>query len=508
MKFTFRKLPEGLLRKTAAMILLLGMTATAFSAETVRVGSKHFNESYLLAEIMSQLLEEHGFQVERKFGLGGTLICYQALVNGEIDVYPEYSGTLEQAILKLEKPLSYGELQSVLKNGHGLQLLPSFGFNNTYALTTRAELAQRLGLRTISDLRAHADLRYGLSYEYLQRGDGWRALAAFYGLKATPTGMEHALSYQALDEGKIDVMDVYSTDAEIEKYHLVLLQDDKHFFPVYLAAPLLRSNADERVKSVLSQLSHTLNEQQMQHLNARVAIAGESFADVAHAFLSGLDLKSAQAERPRDNRWLELAGKTLTHLWLTAVALLAAVLTAVPLGLLIYRTSRISGPVIYFTGLLQTIPSLALLALMIPLFGIGVKPALVALFLYALLPILRNTYTALVSVDPVLKKVSVGMGLSTWQQLRYVELPLGLPTILAGIRTAAVILIGTATIAAFIGAGGLGEYIVTGLSLNDPAIIMWGAIPAALLAILVEFAFEWLQKRVVPKHLQKGSRSE
>jgi osmoprotectant transport system permease protein len=140
---------------------------------------------------------------------------------------------------------------------------------------------------------------------------------------------------------------------------------------------------------------------------------------------------------------------------------------------------------------------------MIPLFGIGVVPAIIALFLYALLPILRNTVTALFSIDPLLKKVAMGIGLTRWQRLRLVELPLSTPTIFAGIKTAAVISIGTATLAAFIGAGGLGEFIVTGLALNNTGMILKGAIPAALLAILVEFIFEAAERLFVPMHLQQ-----
>ncbi len=487
------------------LLAALTLLCTTLIAQPIKLGSKHFNESYILAEIMAQLLESRGYQVERTFGLGGTLICYQALTTGEIDIYPEYSGTITQAILKLEKTPTYQELQALLRDQQPVRLLDSFGFNNTYALTTRAAFAEEKGLRTISDLRRQADLRYGFSYEYIERGDGWRALADFYRLAATPLGMEHSLSYQALADGKIDVMDVYSTDAEIQKYDLTLLEDDKNFFPIYLAAPFVRADLPEAVLALLAQLKHIIDAQTMQALNAEVAIDGKTFAQAAHGFLVLQNLKDPAAASARISRWRDLADKTATHLLLTGVALALAVLVALPAGMLIYKMQRISGPVIYFAGLLQTVPSLALLALMIPLFGIGVKPALVALFLYALLPILRNTFTGLNSIDPVLKKVALGMGLTGWQRLRHVEIPLSMPTILAGVRTAAVILIGTATIAAFIGAGGLGEYIVTGLSLNDPYLIMWGAIPAALLAIVVELLFELLERWLAPKHLQQAS---
>ncbi|MFQ5822587.1 MAG: glycine betaine ABC transporter substrate-binding protein [bacterium] len=488
-------------------IIILILSANPVNSQSIRIGSKHFNESYILAEILAQLLEDRSFDVERKFGLGGTIICYQGLVNNEIDVYPEYSGTIEQAILKLQKPITYKQLQNLLKENHGLELLDSFGFNNTYALTVRAELAKLHNLKTISDLRTHAELRFGLSYEFLERGDGWGALSKAYGLRVIPLGMEHTLSYQALDQNKIDVMDVYSTDAETQKYDLVLLKDDRNFFPTYLAAPLIRSDVAQEVKSILKELAGTINEIEMQKLNAFVAIHKKNFTETAHDFLLKKGLLKNTKAIVSEKKWLTLAHRTLTHLKLTVISLLAAMSLAIPFGVIIYRLPKVSRPIIYFTGLLQTIPSLALLAFMIPLFGIGTKPALIALFLYALLPILRNTFAALNSIDPILKKVSVGMGLTVWQRLRYIEIPLATPNMLAGIRTAAVILIGTATLAAFIGAGGLGEYIFTGVTLNDPYIIMWGAIPAAILAIFVELGFEGLERLILPKHLlQKQDR--
>lgn len=482
-------------------VLLLNLTCLAAGAQPVRIGSKPFNEGYILAEIMAQLLETRGIEVERKFGLGGTLICYEALTNAEIDLYPEYSGTIEQAILKLAGKKNFAELNELLQT-EDLALLPSFGFNNTYAFAARQDFARANGLNKISDLQRLPEAQYAFSYEYMERGDGWTAVAKTYGLSASPTGMEHALCYPAIAAGEIDIMDVYSTDAEIVKYNLFLLEDDKDFFPIYLAAPLARADLDRRVIAVLSELGNQISEDGMQKLNAMVAIDGRTFAEAADFFLRTKGFKAAEGTLRTESKWQILADRTGTHLQLTAIALAAAILFAVPLGVVTYRMPRISNPVIYSVGLMQTIPSLALLAFMIAPFGTGTQPALIALSLYALLPILRNTYTALNSIDPLLRKVSIGMGLTAIQQLRHIEIPLAMPTILAGIRTAAVITIGTATLAAFIGAGGLGEYIQTGLALNDPGIIMWGAIPAALLAIITEFAFEGLEKALIPKHLQ------
>jgi osmoprotectant transport system permease protein len=235
----------------------------------------------------------------------------------------------------------------------------------------------------------------------------------------------------------------------------------------------------------------------MRGLNAMVVLEGRSFAEVAHGFLNEAGLLASGRQRVQESKWTIMLFRTVTHLKLTFIALIAGMVVAIPFGILVYRVRAMSRPVMYIAGLLQTIPSIALLAFMVPLFGIGAKPAIMALFLYSLLPILRNTATALFSIDPVL----MGIGLTPQQRLRYVELPLAAPTILAGIRTAAVINIGTATLAAFIGAGGLGEPIVTGLALNDTSLILEGAIPAAVLAIMTEWAFEGLEKLMVPAHL-------
>ncbi len=476
--------------------------ASSSLAQKIVVGSKFDAEGRILGEIMAQFLESRGFQVERRLALGATLICFQALTNGDIDVYPEYSGTIEQAILKLSHRASVDELRAQLQQQHHLELLPPFGFNNTYAIVVRRGDAERRGLKSVGDLNKAPNLRYGFSNEFLKRPDGWPGLAALYGLAAIPNGIEHGLIYRAIAENSLDVIDVYSTDANIQRYDLVILNDDKHFFPDYLAAPLVRKNLDARAKHVLGELAGRFSETDMIALNAAATIDKKDFADIAQAFLQQHKLvKSDNAKQMQDSGRAVLFKRTLTHLKLTLIALLLAMAIAIPAGVIVYRLPVISRPILYLTGLLQTIPSIALLAFMIPLFGIGVVPAIVALFLYALLPILRNTAAALFSVDPLLKKVSVGMGLTTWQRLRHIELPLAAPTIFAGIKTAAVINIGTATLAAFIGGGGLGEPIVTGLALNDTKLILEGAIPAALLAVLVEFGFERLEKILIPKHL-------
>ena len=472
--------------------------AVAAEPEPIRIGSKNSNESYLLSEMAAQLLESQGFLVERRVGLGGTLIAFNALVAGEIDLYMEYTGTLSQAIFKLPRNAGRAQLNRLLA-AKGLRLLPPLGFNNTYAIAVRRRQAQALGLLSIGDLASHPHLRLAFSHEFLERQDGWPGLAQAYGLDLGVTGIEHALAYQAIAEGAIDVTDAYSTDGELLRYDLAQLRDDRRFFPQYLAAPLVRTDLDAEAEALLRSLGGALDDDRMQALNAAVVVDGGSFAEVAAGFLGEQGV--ATAARP-DDLWPSLAANTAQHLKLTFSALAAAVAVGLTLSLLIFRRAVLARSVIYACGLLQTVPSIALLALMIPVFNIGATPAVVALFLYSLLPILRNTVTALCAIDPTLLRVAAALGLSRREQLRHVYLPLSMPSVLAGIRTAAVINIGTATLAAFIGAGGLGDPIVTGLSLNDVSFILQGAIPAAILAILTELAFEAVERILVPGHLR------
>ncbi len=480
------------------LLLYLSCAAPVQAQERIVVGSKNFNEGYLLGEIVAQLLELEGFAVERKFGLGGTLVCYQALVNGAIDIYVEYTGTLAEAILKLDEPDASLEQLNTAVAGQGLRALDALGFNNTYALVMRQSAAAAKGITRISELASHPELALAFSLEFLNRKDGWPGLADTYNLVVKPTGIEHGLAYQALVDGSIDITDAYSTDGELVRYNLAVLDDDRGFFPRYLAVPLARSDLPERAKQAIGRLAGALDNDRMQQLNGMTTIEGRSFAEVASGFIREQGLGVTKVE---DALRSTILANTITHLKLTAIALGLGCLVGLPLGIAVFRIRSLANVTVYLAGLLQTIPSIALLALMIPLLGIGEKPAIVALFLYSLLPILRNTVTALTTIDPLLKQVAAAIGLTRWEQLRHVLAPMALPNILAGIRTAAVISIGTATLAAFIGAGGLGEPIVTGLALNDTGLILQGALPAACLAILVELFFELLERLLVKPHM-------
>jgi osmoprotectant transport system permease protein len=473
-------------------LLTLVVLASPAWGEPITVGSKTFTESHVLAELVAQELEVAGFEVERKQGLGGTMVLWEALLAGAVDVYPEYTGTLAQTILdrpgadRIELAAALGELD--------LEIAAELGFNNSYAIAVDRELAAARGIEKISDLQQHPDLELGFSLEFLNRADGWPALSRHYDLPHEVTGLEHALAYRAIAAGELSATDAYTTDGELDDFDLVLLEDDLAFFPRYDAILIVRRDMPADARALLSGLVGSLDEAGIRKLNAAALQVGVSPRSVVADYLGRAD--SGEADTAT-----QILRNTLRHLKLTGLALLLACALALPLAIYLSQYSTAAAWVVYFAGLMQTIPSLALLAVLVPLLGLGQLPAVLALFLYSLLPIIRNTLTGINAVDPVLKDVAEGMGLTPLQRLRHVEIPLALPMILAGVKTAAIISIGTATLAAFVGAGGLGEPIVTGLSLNDHQLILQGAIPAALLAIIAEFLFEWLERALLPAHL-------
>lgn len=464
---------------------------------TVVVGSKMFGESYLLSEILAQYLEFHGFPVVRKFGLGGTLLAYEALVNEAIDIYPEYTGTLAEVILKDTSKKTFPQLNEAVKP-KGLKLIGPIGFANNYALAVRTEVADKYNLKAISDL-VGKDLKTAFNFEFMNREDGWPQLKQVYNLELDPRSLEQTLVFEAFGAGKADVIVIYTTDGKVQKYDMVVLKDDKNYFPVYNAGYLVRRKLNDDVLKLVSDFSNKIDEKRMMQLNAAVDVEGKSYEEVANSFLKEEGYISKDTI-VRGRTWRSIAENILQltweHLYLVFVSTAAAMLVAVPLGVALFRYKRAAKPVLYIVGLLQTIPSLALLVYMVPWLGVSVEAALMALFLYSLLPILQNTYSGLESVSPQLIQAAHGIGLSKKEMLFSVELPLAAPIILAGVRVAAVINVGTATIAAFIGSGGLGELIVQGLTLNDLMLMQEGAIPAAVLAILVNIGFTAIEKRV------------
>jgi osmoprotectant transport system substrate-binding protein/osmoprotectant transport system permease protein len=476
--------------------------AAVFSAnaQPVVIGSKKFTESYVLGEIAKQTLNDAGIPAEHRQGMGGTIILWQALRGRQIDAYPEYTGTIAQEILKTDRKLSLDEIREALEKSNVGATEP-LGFNNTYALVMRRSEAQRLGLRTISDLRNHPELKIGLTHEFLDRQDGWQPLRARYGLpQQNVIGIDHALGYAALKNGSIDVKDAYSTDAKIAEYDLVTLEDDLQFFPRYDAVFLYRLSLPASTITALRKLEGALDETRMTRLNAE-AERTKNYAKAANLYFQG---GTGSPTAAGESFWHKLTRWTLRHLELAGFSLLLAVIVGIPLGIIASRGGPTGQAILGFASVVQTIPSLALLALLVPLpfFGISVRTAIAALFLYGLLPIVRNTASGLQDIPRALRESSIALGLSPLARLWQIYLPMASRSILAGIKTSAVINIGTATLAALIGAGGLGEPILSGLNLNDHATILEGAIPAALLALLVQWSFDLLDRILIPKGLR------
>ncbi|WP_093556513.1 ABC transporter permease/substrate-binding protein [Pseudoduganella namucuonensis] len=521
------------------------------AAATLRIGSKRFTESYILGELLAQAAAPHA-KTEHRQGLGNTAIVLAALRSGDIDVYPEYMGTIDLEILKHAQPAPPAQIQRELA-AMGLGVAVPLGFNNTYALAVRGDSD---GVRTLSDLARQGAYRFGLSHEFIGRADGWPGLARRYGLPQQPRGLDHGIAYEALQQRQVDVIDIYSTDAKIGQYGLRVLEDDKAYFPRYDAVLLYRLDAAQRFPAAwraLSQLEGRISAADMIAMNAAAEIGGKSFTVIARDWLAGPPAapaaNTANTATPPSSTGTtgttsagvhaaaastgELSGPpaapaasaasgaapsavavhpvrpgllaklfaddlwklTRQHITLVLLAVALACAVGIPLGVLAAYAPRLRQAVLALTGMLQTIPSLALLAIMIPLLGtIGTAPALVALFVYALLPIVRNTCTGVCQVPDGLRLAALALGLRGAQKLIHVELPLAMPVILAGVKTAAVMSVGTATIAAFIGAGGYGERITIGLALNDNDMLLAGALPAAALALLTQGLFELLER--------------
>jgi osmoprotectant transport system permease protein len=496
---------KAALRRSVCVALLLSVSAAlAADDRAIQVGSKAFTESVILGELVNRMAINAGATANHQREFGGTRVLWNALLRGDLDVYPEYTGTIELEILA-GKNIAPGEagLRAAVE-AEGLRMGRPLGFNNTYAIGMREDVAQRLGIRTISDLRDHTDLVLGFSNEFMDRGDGWPSLRDVYKLPHTDVrGLQHDLAYRALQSDDIHAMDLYSTDAEIEYYGLRVLLDDVEHFPTYNAVLIYRPDLAVRAPAVikaLTRLEGAIDGATMSGLNKRAKIDRVSEDQVAADFLeTTLRVSSEVVEVTILGRLLQ---RTREHLTLVLFSLAVAILIAVPLGILSARHQRLGQLILGAAGIIQTIPALALLVFMIPFVGIGEPPAICALLLYSLLPIVRNTYTGLTDIPLHMRESAEALGLKRGVRLRLVELPLASRSILAGIKTSAVINVGFATLGAFIGAGGYGQPILTGLRLDDMGLILQGAVPAAVLALLVQGLFELSERVLVPRGLR------
>ena len=505
-----------------AVVGCAAATSAAQAPDTVRIGSKNFTEQEILAELVAQLIERHtDLRVERTFGLGGTGVCHAALVAGELDIYVEYTGTALLNVLKHEVRTNADDVYQIVAKAYRerfeLEWLPPMGFNNTYAITVRAAHADEYGWQAISDLANVADrLSAGFTAEFMERPDGYPGLRSTYGFDLGRTAdLDPGLMYKALADGQVDVICAFATDGRIAAYNLRVLLDDRSFFPPYDAAPVIRGvllRDHREVRNALAALAGTISDQTMRRLNYAVDELGRTPSSVASEWIEsravGIPQSTVGATTPQMDgvvgfwetvatRRAELWQKVLEHLGLTALAMAIAILIGVPTGIIIHRHRAALPFVLGVTEIVQTIPSLAMLAFLFAVYGIlGMTPAVTALVLYALMPIVENTFTGLKELSPEIIEAADGVGMSGRQRLWMVELPLALPMIVAGIRTSTVWTVGIATLSTYIGAGGLGDFISRGLARNDPRLTLLGAVPAAMMAVVLSLGIRLVERRL------------
>ncbi|GMT49330.1 MAG: amino acid ABC transporter permease [bacterium] len=475
----------------------------------ITIGSKKFTEYVVLEEIIGRLLESEKVRVSHKKELGGTRFLWSAIIKGDIDLYPEYTGTITQEIFAGKGIEGNVAIRRAL-NSLGIRMTSPLGFNNTYGLGMKKDIANKLNIHNISDLRNHPSLKFGFGNEFMNRKDGWPGLRRSYELQQKDVrGLDHDLAYQGLESNSIQVIDLYMTDAEIRYYDLKVLKDDLKYFPAYDAVLLYRADTIKRIPSLaktLERLKGKISAGVMVKMNSDVKSKThrKTEAQVAAEFLDqyifkGQGVQEKVVESTLTNRFVKY---TKEHLILVGISLLGAILVAIPLGIMASKYPRVGQVILSFTGLVQTVPSLVLLVFMIPLMGIGEGPAIISLFLYSLLPIVRGTYTGIQEISSGIRESARAIGLPFFAILRLIELPLASRSILSGIKTSGVINVGTATLGALIGAGGYGQPILTGLRLDDYGLILEGAIPAAMMALLIQWGFDLSERLIVPKGLR------
>jgi osmoprotectant transport system permease protein len=460
------------------------------SARTLVIGSKKFTEANILAHFIKQEISKIAPKQDVKVleNLGGTGIVQTALMTGSIDLYVDYTGTLEASYKTDTKNLE-GELEK-----RGLLIGARLGFNNTYALVTK----QSNPLVKISQLK-NKQARIGMSHEFYERLDGYRPLAKRYQLALQTTTLEHALIYPSLSSDSLDYAIAYATDAKIKKHNLKTLTDDYAFFPTYQAILVVSKKMTKDFPSLYPKLVNMmegrLNEDKMIETNYLVDIDRQNYAQAAST-LSGKKLSFQESDH------LSIMPYFIQHLLYLIVTACFCIMIGIPLGVLATRSTFWERTLLSLVSILQTIPSLALLVFLIPIFGLGQTTAVIALVLYGLLPIVKNTHTGIKNISHELIEYAELIGMKPLKRILTIELPLAKYAILAGVKLTCIYTVGITVIAAFIGAGGLGTLIVSGLSLNDHELILKGAIPSALLALMIEIIFQ----KVLPL-FEKGRSS-
>lgn len=497
------------------------LLAPAYSKQDkIRIGSRDFPESVLVAEILSTSIEKFtDYKVDRKFHLGGVKVCLAAMQSNNLDIYPDYTGSLIHNVLGEHDRNQYlvNYIKMALNEKYDFSITESLGFENSFVLAVRKSFAKKYNLETLSDLASllssnkelAQNIRVAFKHSFLKRPDGYKMLQDIYAFDFQKLmALEYNIAYQNLKENRIDVIDAFSTDSRLKDPELTALKDDRNalipYSSVYVYRNKLKQNFPEIMK-IQKLLDESLTNEKMLELNSRIE-AGEPYKQVAESFIAELEHEPGFLDLSDDaslSFWQKrlkqdlplLAKAFLQHLRLAAVASLLASFIGIFIGIFISYRKKLAKLVLGFISVTQTIPSLALLALLIPFVGLGFYPAVIALFIYALLPVIQNTYTGITTIPYKYIELANAIALKESQILFRVKLPMALSFILAGVRTSIVICIGTATLATFVGAGGLGDLIKAGIDLNSNYMIALGAVPAALLALSVSITLTKFERR-------------
>jgi osmoprotectant transport system permease protein len=491
--------------KQCFLVTINILSAASLTAKDVEIGSKVFIEGIILSEILKEKMLAKNIIPSEVRALGGTAFLWGALTRGEIDLYFEYTKTLWHEIFAQQKLESDKQLVDLLAS-LGLCASKPMGFNSSYGLGMQRQRAQDLKINTISDLKKHKNLVFYMSHEFYGRHDGFFSLKKLYQLSFDHVStMEHSLTFKGVFAKTIDIIDIYTTEAEIEFYDLVILKDDLGFFkpsePIIIYRQSLKKKCPACIE-VISSMVGTISQKDIKKLNQQVLIEKKSESMVARSFLALKNSNETKDFSLTTQAIFRIAKRTKEHILLVFIAMILATFLGVLLGVLAYRIPSLGSFIVIFVSILQTIPALALLVLMMPFFGIGMPSALVAIFFYALLPIVRNTISGLLAIPKSAIESAAVIGLSQFERLRKIEVPMASRHILGGIRTATIITVGTATLGALIGAGGYGQPILEGIRLFDMNLILEGAIPAAVLALLCQLIFYGLERQLVPKGIR------
>lgn len=483
-------------------------------SSTIKIGGKVFTEQNILVDLLKIYLEDKGYKIQTQKNLGGTFVAYEALKNGNLDMYVEYSGTSYHSIFKQKDILSEKETHQWLKTAFArekIYLFKGLGFSNSYALLVPDSSKHK----TIKDLIDNSkNLSIGFEHEFLTRPDGYDNLLEAYGLKFKNTKtMNVGLMYEALKTQQLNVGVGYTTDGRNKAYNLKVLEDNLNYFPKYKAEIIARQdvlNSHENLQSELMALTGQINHEDMTQMNYEVDALKKSSNLVARNFLYEKNLISFSSSKVskgflglKSHEIRLVKNKLLEHIRICLIALAVSLVLGFSLGTLAFEYKPLKSIVFTFVNLMQTIPSLALFGFLIPFMGIGFYPAMAALVLYSILPLVHNVYIGLSEVDQDIIESCQAIGMSRKQILTQVRIPMAMPTLGAGLRTCTVIIIGTATVAAFIGAGGLGELIFQGISSLNHRMILLGAVPAALLALLADILVHFTMSRLTSPGLKK-----